>query len=68
MSPGAGRWVELDKPWHETNVDHCPVCGKLIPRRAWVFDGGGSEVAACSPDCEDLYESYWKPTYRTEGG
>jgi len=42
---------------------HCQVCGKLIPRRAWLFDGGAGEITACSPDCEELYVSYWKPTY-----
>jgi len=28
-----------------------------------VFDGGAGEVSACSPHCEELYESYWKPKY-----
>ena len=42
---------------------HCGVCGTLIPRRAWVFDGGEGEIEVCSPQCEELYESYWRPTY-----
>ena len=58
-----GYWQELDRPWHDTNVVHCAVCGKLIPRRAWRFEGGAGELAACSPDCEELYESYVRPTY-----
>jgi hypothetical protein len=58
-----GRWVERTIPWHETNVAHCPVCGRLITRRSWVFDGGADEIAVCAPDCEELYESYWKPAY-----
>jgi len=59
----SGRWLELERSWHDTSVMHCQVCGKLIPRRAWLFDGGTGEITACSPDCEQLYESYWKPTY-----
>ena len=23
----SGRWEELEHPWHDTNVVHCPVCG-----------------------------------------
>ena len=37
--------------------------GRLITRRSWVFDGGADEIAVCAPDCEELYESYWKPAY-----
>lgn len=59
----SGRWVELELSWHDTNVVHCRVCGKLIPRRAWRFEGGGGPIDACDPDCERLYETYWKPTY-----
>jgi hypothetical protein len=28
-----------------------------------VFEGGAGELAVCTPDCERLYETYWKPTY-----
>jgi hypothetical protein len=56
-------WVELERSWHDTEVVNCRVCGRLIPRRAWVFDGGGGEIRSCGPDCEELYETYWKPTY-----
>ena len=59
----SGHWEELDHSWHDTNVDHCPVCGKLIPRRVWRFEGGAGEVVACGPECEQLYETYWRPTY-----
>jgi hypothetical protein len=37
--------------------------GRLIPRRAWVFDGGDGEFRSCAPDCEELYETYWRSTY-----
>ena len=58
-----GRYVEFDRPWHETNVTNCQVCGRLMPRRAWQFDGGDGDLQACSPACETLYETYVRPTY-----
>lgn len=58
-----GRWQELGLAWHETNTVHCSVCGKLIPSRAWVFSDAAHEIAACGPDCEQLYETYWRPKY-----
>ena len=64
----SGRWAEREHPWHDTNVVNCLVCGMLIPRRAWVFDGGDGEIEACSPDCERLYETYWRPTYGVMSG
>jgi hypothetical protein len=67
----SGRWVELEHSWHDTNVVHCRICGTLIPHQAWLFEGGAGEISACSMECEQLYESYWKPTYglmRPEGG
>jgi hypothetical protein len=59
----SGRWVDLEHSWHDTNVVHCQVCGKLIPRQAWLFEGGAGEISACSKECEQLYGSYWRPTY-----
>ncbi len=59
----SGQWRELGLAWHETNTVHCSVCGKLIPSRAWVFTDGAHEIAACGPDCEQLYETYWRPKY-----
>ena len=44
-----GEWVEPARAWHDTNVSYCEVCGRLIPRRAWVFDGGAGQLVACSP-------------------
>ena len=52
------------KPWHDTSVTYCQVCGRLIPRRAWVFDGGDGELRACDPECEDLYEDLSKAHLR----
>lgn len=64
----AGAWVALAYPWHETNVVNCPICGRLVLRRAWEFDGGEGLIRACSESCEELYESYWKPTHGTMEG
>jgi hypothetical protein len=58
-----GRWVERDLAWNYTDVLNCPVCGRLITRRAWSFDGGAGVLRVHGPDCEELYESYWKPTH-----
>jgi hypothetical protein len=49
-------WQELNKPWHDTNVDYCDVCGNLIIDRAWVFTApDGSTQRACREDDERLY-------------
>ena len=58
-----GHWVDPQRSWNDTTVSYCQVCGRLIPRRSWVFADGPREIAACSPDCEDLYQDYLKPTY-----
>ena len=55
-----GRWVELSHVWHDTKVLNCRVCGRLILRRAWEFDGGGGLLRVCEESCEELYESYWR--------
>ena len=63
MSDAAGRWVEFDIPWNETSVRNCPVCGKLITRRAWEFGTPEDTLRVCDPDCEQLYESYFRPKH-----
>ena len=62
----SGRWVEFELAWHDTAVTHCDVCGRLIPRRAWVFDGGAGELRACEPACEELYFSLSRADLRRE--
>jgi hypothetical protein len=58
-----GQWVERELSWHDTEVVNCPVCGRLITRRTWRFKAGEGTLAVCSPECEELYETYWKPTH-----
>jgi hypothetical protein len=59
----AAEWVQLETVWHDTGVHTCPICGKLITRRAWQFDDEGGAVLVCEPDCQELYETYWRPAY-----
>lgn len=59
----SGRWLEFDRTWHDTDIVNCSVCGRLIPRRAWVFTGAVGDVRSCSPECEELYRTYLEPTY-----
>jgi hypothetical protein len=64
-----GAWDQPERAWHDTGVRHCEVCGCLIPRRAWVFERAGKPVLGCTPECEELYDSYCAPRYSpTEGG
>jgi hypothetical protein len=64
----SGHWAERTLQWHDTAVLNCGVCGRLITRRWWVFDGGGGDLHVCSPECEELYETYWKPNYGVMAG
>ncbi|MCY7418046.1 MAG: hypothetical protein LH650_06040 [Chloroflexi bacterium] len=49
-------WLELHKTWHDTDVDHCDVCGNLIIHRYWAFDDvDGVTLRACREDDERLY-------------
>jgi hypothetical protein len=59
----SGQWVVRVLEWHNTDVLNCRICGRLITRRWWAFEGGAGELRACSPECEELYETYLKPTH-----
>jgi N-methylhydantoinase B/oxoprolinase/acetone carboxylase alpha subunit len=63
VPPTQGDWVELGLAWSDTAVTNCQVCGRLIPRREWRFEGGSGPLRACSPACEDLYAAYVRPTH-----
>jgi hypothetical protein len=60
-----GHWEPRELAWHDTDVANCPVCGRLITTRVWVFDepDSGGELRTCEPGCEELYFTYLKPTY-----
>ena len=59
----SGRWIELDLAWNDTGVRNCPICGKLVTRRAWEFDDDGAPLQVCEPDCQQLYESYYREAH-----
>lgn len=59
----SGQWVAFKHAWHDTNVVNCPVCGRLILRRAWEFDGGDGLLQVCGESCQELYESYFKQAH-----
>ena len=63
MASTRDGWIELEIPWHETRIKNCPICGKLITRRAWRFVQEDRELVVCSPPCEELYETYWERRY-----
>jgi hypothetical protein len=49
-------WRELEKPWSDTTVEYCDVCGNLVIRRCFEFVGlDGETVRACREDDERLY-------------
>jgi endogenous inhibitor of DNA gyrase (YacG/DUF329 family) len=56
-------WRRLDTPWYETRIVNCALCGKMIPRQAWVAGDAGEERVYCSPACERLYADYWLPRH-----
>ena len=60
-----GHWEPREFAWHDTDVLNCPVCGRLITRRTWVFADTetGAEIRGCGSDCEELYVTYLKPTH-----
>ena len=60
---GSLTWVDISRTWHDTGVTNCTLCGRLIPRRLWVADVGGSSVGFCGADCERLYREYWLPKH-----
>jgi hypothetical protein len=53
-------WHARELAWWETNVANCSLCGQMIPRELWLSDEG---LIFCNPACEQLYRSYWVPTY-----
>ena len=44
-------------------VVHCSVCGTLIPRRAWIFEGGPASSRRAALNASNSTRRYWKPTY-----
>ncbi len=62
-----GEWHEHGSDWRGTGLVHCDLCGRPLPRRAWVADVNGERLRFCEPDCETLYRGYWLPRYGRAG-
>jgi hypothetical protein len=58
-----GKWIEIQRAWHDTAVTNCALCGRLVPRRIWLVEIDGRELPFCNEECEGLYRSYWLPKY-----
>ena len=58
-----GKWVEIQRSWHDTAVTNCTLCGRLVPRRIWMVEIDGQALPFCNEECEGLYQSYWLPKY-----
>jgi hypothetical protein len=61
-----GRWVELQRSWHDTAVTNWALCGRLVPRHIWMVEFNGRELAFCNEACEGIYRDYWLPKYGPE--
>lgn len=58
-----GRWVEIQRSWHDTAVTNCALCGRLVPRHIWMVEFDGRELPFCNEACEAIYRDYWLPKY-----
>jgi hypothetical protein len=58
-----GRWVEIERTWHDTALTNCALCGRLVPRRMWQVEIDEQTLPFCNEECEGLYRSYWLPKY-----
>jgi endogenous inhibitor of DNA gyrase (YacG/DUF329 family) len=58
-----GRWVEMQRSWHDTAVTNCALCGRLVPRHIWMVEFNGRELPFCNEECEGIYRDYWLPKY-----
>ena len=62
-------WRELGKPWHDTTVEYCDVCGNLLIRSYWEFqDADGSVLRACCEDDQRLHALLVRQRRGLEGG
>ena len=62
-----GKWVDPARAWHDTNVSYCDVCGRLIPRRSWVFDGGAGELERLQPRLRGSLRELLETDLRSDG-
>jgi len=48
-------WQALRKPWSDTSVDYCDVCGNLLIHSYWEFLADERVMRACREDDEQLW-------------
>jgi hypothetical protein len=41
----------------------CALCGRPIARQYWQASPAGKPLVFCEPAHEELYVTYWLPTY-----
>jgi endogenous inhibitor of DNA gyrase (YacG/DUF329 family) len=58
-----GEWREIKRSWHDTALTNCTLCGRLVPRKAWMVEIEAQALPFCNEECEALYRSYWLPKY-----
>jgi hypothetical protein len=55
VTTSTGEWRDHVIDWRRDGGVHCELCGRLLPRRAWVVDVNGESRRFCEPECEALY-------------
>lgn len=47
-----GSWKTLKRDWWDTKVEHCALCGQMIPRDVWV---SSDDHRFCSIECDSRF-------------
>ena len=63
QAPRTGHWLPVAPSYLDNQMDHCDLCGKLLPSQAWVDDAYGVGKGFCDTRCATLYGTYWLPRY-----
>jgi hypothetical protein len=59
----SGEWVTPPVSYVEPMRIFCALCGRPIARRHWRAAPAGEVLSFCDPAHEELYRTYWLPTY-----
>ena len=63
QTPRTGHWQSVAPSYLDNQMDHCDLCGKLLPSQAWIDDAYGAGKGFCDTRCATLYGTYWLPRY-----
>jgi hypothetical protein len=61
-----GEWREHASVGPRAGEVHCDLCGRLLPRRAWLAEVNGENHRFCDPECAALYREYRLPGHAPE--